>query len=86
MWFVYILECSRGKLYTGVTSNLKRRFTEHMNRKVRFTCNNLPVKIVFTESFLSKSQALKREAQIKKWTRKKKLALIKNDLKLLKQL
>ena len=86
MWFVYILQCKRGILYTGITTSLRRRLGEHRNKKVQFTSCKLPVKIVFSELFPSKSQALEREVQIKNWTRKKKFALIDNNFALLKKL
>ena len=85
-WQVYILECKDGSLYTGVTADLDRRFKEHHARTTHYTSYNPPEKIAYQESFLSKSDAFKREAQIKRWTRKKKLALISGELKLLKAL
>ena len=87
MWFVYILKCKNGDLYTGITDNLQRRFNEHASGKGgHFTNSFIAEKILFSEEHTDKSSALKREAQIKGWTRKKKLALIDNDLKLLKKL
>ena len=87
MWFVYILKCKNGDLYTGITDNLQRRFNEHTSGKGgHFTNSFIAEKILFSEEHTDKSSALKREAQIKGWTRKKKLALIDNDLKLLKKL
>lgn len=85
-WYVYILECKNKALYTGVTNNLERRFKEHHKKTTHYTSYNPPIKIVYKESFLTKPQALKREAQIKGWARKKKLALIEGNLELLKKL
>jgi predicted GIY-YIG superfamily endonuclease len=86
-WFVYILECSNKALYTGVTSNLTRRFEDHKKGYGgHYTSYNPPVKILFIQTFKTRSEALKREAQIKGWTRDKKFALINGDLVSLKQL
>ena len=86
MWYVYILECADQSLYTGTTTDLKRRFKEHHAHTTHYTSYNPPHQVVYTESFSAKSAALKREAQIKGWTRKKKLALISGDLASLKRL
>jgi putative endonuclease len=75
-WFVYILECKGGTLYTGITSDLERRFREHLGGKARYTSYNPPKRIVYSEVVKTKSQALKREAEIKKYKREKKLVLI----------
>ena len=76
-WYVYILLCKGGFLYTGITKDIQRRFKEHQNKSARFTSYNAPVKIVYTEDFPTRSEALKREAQIKRLRKSKKLALIK---------
>ena len=78
MWYVYILECVDNTLYTGITTDIDRRLKEH-NRKKGGACtrSRLPVKLAYRESGQTKSQALKREAEIKSWARKEKLALIK---------
>ena len=76
MWYVYILECKDGSLYTGVTTDVERRFKEHHAKTAHYTSSHPPKRIVHQESFDSKPIAFKREAQIKRLTRKKKLALI----------
>jgi len=77
MYFVYILKCADKSLYTGITTNIKRRFAEHKEGKGgRYTRAKRAVKIVHTEEHPNKSSALKREAQIKRWPRQKKLELI----------
>jgi len=87
MWFLYILNCKTGNLYTGVTNNLERRLKEHQSGKGgRFTRSFGAERILFSERHPDKNSALKREIQIKGWTRKKKLALIKGDVELLKKL
>lgn len=77
MYFVYILECENGSLYTGITTDVQRRFTEHTSGKGgHYTKTHKPTKILFTEKHPDRSSALKREAQIKGWTRSKKYNLI----------
>lgn len=78
MWYVYILECSDGKLYTGSTTDVQRRLSEHNRKKGgAFTRVRLPVNLVYKELCKSRSVAQKRESQIKKWPRNKKLRLVK---------
>lgn len=77
MYFVYIIECADGSLYTGITTDVKRRFNEHKNKTGgHFTSSKEIVRVVYTEQYADRSSALKREAQIKGWTRQKKLNLI----------
>jgi putative endonuclease len=85
MWYIYILKCSDGKLYTGSTTDIERRLKEHNRKKGGgFTRGRLPIKLAYKESCQNRSEAQKREAQIKKWTRQKKLALINRDLSKIK--
>ncbi|PIQ66477.1 MAG: hypothetical protein COV96_01340 [Candidatus Zambryskibacteria bacterium CG11_big_fil_rev_8_21_14_0_20_42_18] len=87
MYFVYIIECSDRSLYTGITNDLGRRFDEHKNGNGGHYTNAKKVeRILYTEEYSSRSSALKRESQIKKWTRAKKEALIDGNLDLLKKL
>jgi putative endonuclease len=77
MWYVYILLCSDTSFYTGISNNPQKRFLEHKNGKGgKYTRSHKPVKIVYTEVFSTKSEALKRELVIKGWSRKKKEHLI----------
>ncbi|MDD5593925.1 MAG: GIY-YIG nuclease family protein [Candidatus Margulisbacteria bacterium] len=77
-YYVYILECSNKSLYTGITNDLERRFSEHFSGKgCRYTKANPPKKARYVEKYPTRSAALKREAQIKSWPRTKKIALIK---------
>ncbi|MGA2090982.1 MAG: GIY-YIG nuclease family protein [Endomicrobiales bacterium] len=79
-WFVYILDCFGGRLYTGMTNNVARRFQQHCNGKGgHFTRAFKPVRLLYTERCASRSDALKREARIKKLTRKEKLLLIRTN-------
>ena len=79
-WFLYMLQCADGSLYTGVTTDIPRRISEHNYKKGAFyTRNKTPVKLVHQEAMPNQSEALKREAQIKRLTRKEKLMLIKRQ-------
>lgn len=78
MYFVYIIKCKDGTLYTGITNDLGRRFSEHKNSKGgHYTKSRKVIEMVYNEPAQNKSVALKREAQIKGWRREKKLNLIK---------
>ena len=80
MYLVYIIECGDTSLYTGVTNDLERRFKQHKEGKGgHYTRSKEIVKIVYTEEHSDRSSALKREAQIKSWTRQKKLDLIRSS-------
>lgn len=82
MYFVYIIECDDKSLYTGITTDLKRRFLEHQNGKGgHYTRSRKVVKFVFTEEQSDRSAALKREAEIKGWKKEQKLELINSDKK-----
>ena len=77
MYYVYILECEDGSLYTGITTDLARRFEEHVHGKgARFTRAKKPVRIVYSEEQEDRSSASKREAALKKLPRSAKLALL----------
>ena len=76
-YFVYLLECKDGSLYTGVTTDVERRFAEHKSGVgSHFTRAKGARRIVYTEKHSNRSVAQKREAEIKAWPRKKKLSLI----------
>lgn len=81
-YFVYILECSDGSLYTGITKDIQRRLNEHntSEKGAKYTKTKRPVKIVYEESAQDRSIASKREYAIKKLTRVKKLELIEDNL------
>ncbi|MDP1688914.1 MAG: GIY-YIG nuclease family protein [bacterium] len=79
MYFVYIILCTDKSLYTGITTDLKRRFNEHKNKKGgAYTRAHKVEKIVYSEKLETRSKALKREAEIKNWKRQNKLYLIKH--------
>ena len=77
-YFVYILECSDKTLYTGIATDLKRRVDEHNNsdKGAKYTKIRRPVQLVYSEESENRSSASKREYEIKKMTREKKLELI----------
>ena len=80
MWYVYILECADDSLYTGTTTDISRRVNEHNRSKGgNYTRTRMPVKLVYQEEHSNRSEALKREIQIKRWSKEKKLALINGD-------
>ena len=77
-WFVYMMRCADGTLYTGITKDLKRRCQQHnAGMASRYTRSRLPVKLVYQESLASQSLALKREAAIKALPRHAKLTLLR---------
>jgi putative endonuclease len=86
-YFVYILKCSDESYYTGVTSNLEKRVSEHQSGIIKgYTSNRLPIKLVFSERFADINQAIRFEKQVKGWSRSKKEALVNMDFDLLVRL
>lgn len=77
-YFVYILECNDGTLYTGITKDITKRLDEHNTsaKGAKYTKARRPVKLLYEEPSLNRSTASKREYAIKKLTRLKKLQLI----------
>jgi putative endonuclease len=78
MYHLYILKCADGTLYTGITTDLKRRVAEHNSAKIgaKYTAARRPVKLAYSRKFKNRSSASKAEAQIKKLKKPQKLALI----------
>ena len=75
--YMYILRCVNGMYYTGSTKDLDKRIVEHeVWDGAKFTRDKLPVKLVYYEEFDRIDEAYQRENKIKKWSRKKKEALI----------
>ncbi len=75
--YMYILECSDGSFYTGSTTNLERRLSQHQNgRGANYTRKRLPIKLVYCEEFDRVEEAFWREKQVQGWSRGKKKALI----------
>jgi putative endonuclease len=79
MYYVYILECSDKSLYTGIATDVEKRFKEHVKGKAsHYTSAHRPVKIVYKEKSKDRGTALRREVEIKRMPRDKKLSLIKS--------
>ncbi len=77
-WYLYLLKCSDGTFYTGITNDLSRRLSEHNNGTAsRYTRSRLPVKLIYQELCQNKSNALKKEWGIKALSRKGKEEYIK---------
>ncbi len=80
-WHVYIILCSDASLYTGITTDIARRFAEHANltagkKGAKYFRGRSPKKIVFTEGGHTRSTASRREAALKKLSREDKLTLV----------
>lgn len=80
-WYVYILECRDGTLYTGVTTDRSRRLDEHNKSKkgAKYTRTRRPVRMVWSKKMTDRSSALKEEYRIKRLNRKEKIKLINNQ-------
>ncbi len=77
MYFCYLLRCADDTLYTGVTTDLARRLEEHNDgRGSRYTASRRPVRLVWQEEHPNRSSAQRREAEIKRWSRRQKETLI----------
>jgi putative endonuclease len=81
-YFVYILECRDKSFYIGCTNNLNKRIGEHNNSKrgAHYTKLRRPVKIKYSEEYETIAKARKREAELKRWRRSRKLELVKKSL------
>lgn len=76
-WYFYLARCSDGSLYSGITVDLEKRMEVHNEGKgARYTRSRRPVVMVYSERLPDQSSALKREAEVRKWTRTRKEALI----------
>lgn len=86
-YIVYIVRARNNKLYIGQTNNLCRRVSNH-KRKIgaKFLLKNDSFDVVYTEEYPMRVEAMRREKQLKRWTRAKKEALIAGDKELLKKL
>lgn len=85
-WYLYLVQCSdkSKSLYTGITNDLEKRIQQHNGLSkipgAKYTRARRPVKLVYSEKLDSRSDALKREIQVKKFSRIQKEKLIKNDI------
>ena len=80
-WYIYLVRCSDGTLYTGITNDLGRRIREHNSEKggARYTRSRRPVELVYSESAGSRSEAAKREYRIKRMTLSDKRKMLKGS-------
>lgn len=88
-YFVYILRTSSDTLYIGQTNNLQKRIKEHRvksSKSAKYIRYFPSFEVVYSETYKSRLEAMRREYQLKNWTRTKKEALVKGDLELLKKL
>ena len=77
-WFVYVLRCADGSLYTGITTDLDRRCRQHnAGTASRYTRGRRPTRLVYHEALASRSLALRRELAIKALSKRQKEALIR---------
>jgi putative endonuclease len=77
-WWVYLLRCADGSLYTGITTDVSRRLAEHNGNGAagaRYTRSRRPVELAYAEAAASRAEAARREAAIKRLDRARKLAL-----------
>lgn len=89
MYFVYILRTSSNTLYIGQTSNLEKRIHEHQiksTKAAKYIRYFSTFQLVYQEVYLTRLEAMRRELQLKKWSKAKKEALVKGELKLLEKL
>ncbi|MCP4979936.1 MAG: GIY-YIG nuclease family protein [Gammaproteobacteria bacterium] len=79
-WSLYIIEASDASLYTGITTDVERRFDEHLNcqKGAKYFNGRRPLRVVYREEGHTRSSASRREAEIKKLTRSEKQNLINN--------
>ncbi len=81
MWWLYIIRCADSTLYTGITTDVQRRFTEHESGKgAKYCRGRSPLKLVFKQEFKNRSEASKAEIRIKKLGKREKLALIASEI------
>ena len=82
IWYLYILRCRDGSLYTGITTDVDKRFEAHASGKgAKYTRGRGPLTLVYREECSDHSAALKRELEVKKLTRQEKELLIQNSSK-----
>ncbi|GAA0453419.1 GIY-YIG nuclease family protein [Alkalibacillus silvisoli] len=78
MYYIYMLRCKDGSLYTGYTNDVSLRVAKHQRGEAaKYTRAKLPVKLVYQEEFETKSEAMKREVAIKKLSKQEKKELVK---------
>ena len=84
---VYILRCLGGSLYVGMADDIQRRLSKHKaGAASAYTASRRPVCLVYVEHYATRTEAARRERQLKGWSRAKKEALMAGDLELLRRL
>ncbi|AVI65979.1 hypothetical protein CKQ84_08905 [Shewanella sp. WE21] len=84
LWYLYLVRCANGHLYTGVTTDVTRRFSEHQSggiKSAKYLRGKGPLTLMYQEQVGTRSDALKREIAVKKLSRAQKLALIESVLR-----
>jgi putative endonuclease len=82
-WFLYIIRCKNNSLYTGITTDIKRRFKEHQEGKgSKYLRGKSPLKLVFKKRIGKKGQALRIESAIKRLPKEKKEMILKRKIKI----
>jgi putative endonuclease len=77
MYFIYILKCRDNSLYTGFANDVEKRLAHHRKGLgSKYVRSRLPCEVIYTETFDTKSAALKREKEIKTWSREKKIRVL----------
>jgi len=85
--WVYVLRLTSGNLYVGSTTDIEKRYEEHCTKRAcRTTTLDPPIALVYSEEYETFSEARRREAQVKRWSRAKKEALVAGDLITLRNL
>ena len=80
VWWVYVIRCGDDSLYTGIATDVDRRFSEHESqgpKSAKYLRGRLPLKIVFRKEIGTRSEASKEELRLKKMSRREKLALVR---------
>lgn len=81
-YYFYLLRCSDNSLYAGITTDVQRRLQEHNSstkKRSKYVRSRQPVRLVYQEEYMSKSEALRREAEVKRWKKKEKEKLVMNN-------
>ena len=77
MWYLYILKCGDGSLYTGITTDVDKRLEAHRSgRGAKYTRGRAPLEVIYRECCGTHSDALKREMEVKRLSREEKQTLI----------
>lgn len=87
-FYVYMLLCGDGTYYVGQTDNIEKRMNEHISKTspTSYTSKRMPIKLVFVQTCVSRDEAFTLEQKIKRWSHKKKQALIVSDWNTISQL